>query len=133
MRIPSFAGGTLDVYLSLTTPGVHLDELESLEAWLRDDRDLAGRVRPVRPKLEAGQMGALAEALVVAVGSGGTLSVLAASLRGWLSQPRRSDVRIRVWNENGRVVEIAADRADAEIVLQQALNFTAPEDRHATP
>jgi hypothetical protein len=31
------------------------------------------------------------------------------------------------------VVEIAADRADAEAVLRQALNFTPPEDGHATP
>jgi hypothetical protein len=53
-------------------------------------------------------MGALGDALVVAVGAQGTLSVLALSLKAWLSQPRRSDVRIRVENGDGRVVEIDA-------------------------
>lgn len=117
----------MDVYLSPTPAGGQRDDLASLEEWLRDDRRLAGRVRPATSMPAEGQMGALAEALVVAVGSGGTLSVLAASLRGWLSQPRRSDIRIRVWHENGRVVEIAADRADAEEVLRHALNFTNEE------
>ena len=38
---------------------------------------------------------------MIAVGSGGALTALATSLRGWLTQPRRSDVRIRVTGEAG--------------------------------
>ena len=45
---------------------------------------------------------------MAAVSSGGALSVLAASLYAWLSQPRRSDVRIRVQGDTGRAVEIDA-------------------------
>ena len=45
---------------------------------------------------KAGELGALGDALVVAVGAGGVLPVLATSLYAWLSQPRRSDVRIRI-------------------------------------
>lgn len=66
---------------------------------------------------------------MAAVSSGGALSVLAASLYAWLSQPHRSDVRIRVQDENGRAVEIDADRVDAqqaEVLLRQALDFGRP-------
>jgi hypothetical protein len=62
--------------------------------------------------------------LVVAVGSGGALSVLAASLKAWLAQPRRSDVRIRVQRDGGETVEIDASRIDGKRVdslLRQAL------------
>ena len=64
--------------------------LESLDAWLQQEPGLGGRVRLIRSAPRPGELGSLAEALVVAVGSGGTVSVLAASLSGWLSQSRRS-------------------------------------------
>jgi cysteine synthase len=75
-------------------------------------------------------MGAAVDALVVAVGSGGTLSVLATSLRAWLCQPRRSDVWIRVQDASGTVLNIAADRVDAQQadgLLRQALDFGSAE------
>lgn len=105
--------------------------LESLGDWLRGEPELAGRVGVAGTKPRAGELGALGDALVVAVGSGGTLSVLAMSLKSWLSQPRRSDVRIRVEGETGRVVEISADRVDGERVealVRQALGSGAPEE-----
>ena len=92
------------------SPGQHFGqaELESLHDWLQAEPELGGRVRVVRHQPGGGEMGALGDALVVAVGAQGTLSVLALSLKAWLSQPRRSDVRIRVENGDGRVVEIDA-------------------------
>ena len=107
------------------------EALESLDDWLKDEPRLAGRVRMSGNVPGEGELGALGEALVVAVGSGGTLSVLATSLHAWLSQPRRSDVRIRVQGDNGRIAEIAADRIDAaqaEALLRQALDFGSPEE-----
>jgi outer membrane biogenesis lipoprotein LolB len=102
--------------------------IESLSDWLRGEPELAGRLRVAGPTPGEGELGALTEVLVVAVGSGGTLSVLATSLKTWLAQPRRSDVRIRVRREGGETVEIDADRIDAEqadALLRQALGVRA--------
>ena len=107
--------------------GARTDELESLYDWLIGESRLAGRVKFSGPAPREGELGALGEALVVAVGGGGTLSVLATSLRAWLSQPHRSDVRIRVQGSNGCVVEITADRVDvaeAETLLRRALELS---------
>jgi len=115
----------VEVRLSLAGGGRN-DELESLDDWLRGEPKLAGRVTMSGPAPQAGELGALADALVVAVGAGGVLPVLATSLHAWLSQPRRSDVRIRIQGRGGRVAEIAADRIDAaqaEHLLRQVLDF----------
>jgi hypothetical protein len=59
------------------------------------------------------------------------VSVLAASLKAWLSLPRRSDVRIRVQGTDGRAVEIDADRVSGERVddlVRQALTSMTPEE-----
>jgi len=115
----------MDVRVSLVggKPGA---DLESLDDWLRGEPEIAGRVKLSAPVPQEGELGALAEVLVAAVGSGGALSVLAASLYAWLSQPRRSDVRIRVEGDDGRVAEIDANRVNAkqaEDMLRQALGF----------
>jgi hypothetical protein len=55
-------------------------------------------------------MGAAAEALVVAVGSGGALSVLLSSLKAWLAQPKRSDIRIEIRTPDGRTLLVDAKR-----------------------
>lgn len=99
-------------------------ELESLDDWLRRERDLAGQVTFVAARPREGELGTVGEALVVAVSSGGAVSVLAASLKAWISLPRRSDVRIKVEGADGRVVEIEADRVGDERVdalIRQAL------------
>ena len=106
-------------------------ELESLDDWLRREHDLAGRVTLVAARPREGELGALAEALVVAVSSGGTVSVLAASLKAWISLPRRSDVWIRVQGADGRLVEIDADRVSGERLddlVRQALGSETPQE-----
>ncbi|HET9895365.1 MAG TPA: hypothetical protein VFQ44_10565 [Streptosporangiaceae bacterium] len=100
--------------------------LESLDGWLRGETELAGQIRPSVPQPRPGDMGALPEALIVAVGSGGAVSALAAALSGWLSQPRRSDIRVRVEVPGDRVVEVGGDRVRAdqiESLLRQALDI----------
>lgn len=102
--------------------------IESLSDWLRGEPELAGRLRVAGPMPGEGELGALADVLVVAVGSGGTLSVLATSLKAWLAQPHGQHVRIRVRREGGETVEIDADRIDAEqadALLRQALGVRA--------
>jgi membrane-associated two-gene conflict system component 1 (EACC1) len=96
--------------------------LESLDDWLRHEPALAGRVRLDRPVPRGGELGSLAQAVLVAIGSGGTVSVLAASLSGWLSQLRQSGVTLKVEGPDGTKVElggrIQADQAEA--LLRQA-------------
>ena len=104
--------------------GDRADGVESLSDWLRGEPELAGRLRVAGPAPGEGELGALADVLVVAVGSGGALSVLAASLKAWLAQPRRSDVRIRVQHDGGETVEIDANRVGGKHVdalIRQAL------------
>jgi Effector Associated Constant Component 1 len=106
-------------------------QLESLDEWLRREYELAGRVAFAVTKPREGELGALGEALVVAVSSGGTLSVLGASLKAWISLPRHSDVRIKVHGPDGRAVEISADRINDERIdelIRQALSFGIPEE-----
>lgn len=106
-------------------------ELESLDDWFRREHELAGRVTWAAAGPREGELGALAEALVVAVSSGGTVSVLAASLKAWISLPRRSDVRIRVQGADGRLVKIDADRVSGERLddlVRQVLGSETPQE-----
>ena len=98
--------------------------IESLSDWFRGEPELARGLRVAGPIPGEGELGSLADVLVVAVGSGGTLSVLVTSLKAWLAQPRRSDVRIRVQRDGGQTVEIDASRIDgerADALIRQAL------------
>ena len=91
--------------------------IESMSDWLRGERELAGRLRLAGPAPGRNELGALADVLVVAVGSGGTLSVLATSLKAWLAQPRKPDFRVKVEGPDGQLVEIDAKHADVTSVL----------------
>ncbi|MBL1102242.1 effector-associated constant component EACC1 [Streptomyces coffeae] len=98
--------------------------LESLADWLRGEPRLAGRVRPRSAPPAPGQMGTLGELLVVSVGAGGLLPVLAGAVRAWLNHPRRSEVRIIVHAPDGRHIDIEAkhvSKAAVEEILRQAL------------
>jgi len=113
----------VDVQISIVGDD-RLEGLESLSDWLRGEPDLAGRVRPVGTTPSPGELGSAMDALTVALGSGGALSVLATSLKVWLSQPRRTNLRLRINNADGASVELDVDRIAAgklEGVLREAL------------
>ncbi|MGI8335855.1 effector-associated constant component EACC1 [Actinomadura scrupuli] len=106
-------------------------DVESLGDWLRGEPELAGRVRGEGAAPRPGELGAALDVLVVAVGSGGALTVLGKSLSTWLTQPRRSQVRIRVKGEAGRVIEIDADRVDGariETLLREVLQHSDADE-----
>ena len=113
-----------------------LADLESLDDWLRGERELAGRVTLAAPSPRKGELGALAETLIIAVGSGGAITVvgsaLAGALKAWLSQPRRSDVTLKIHRPDGTSVELAAKRVrardiDIETTIRQALGSGDPQ------
>jgi hypothetical protein len=85
------------------------DELRSLRAWLIEEDQLRGRVQLVADAPEHGTLGPDVQALVVALGPGGAVAVLAGGLVAWLRQ-RTSDVRITVRRDAGHVsVEMSVE------------------------
>jgi hypothetical protein len=100
--------------------------LEELSDWLRQEPELRGLVSPGDAVPAPGELGARADVRMVAVGSGGTLSVLATSLKAFLAQPRRSDVRIVVTAPGGRRTELDAKRVD-HVDVGQLLRQTLGE------
>src|SRR5262245_32707331 len=83
------------------------DELASLRRWLADEPEFRGRVRTELAAPLPYQMGGLAEALTVALSSGGGLTVLAGSVTVWLQQ-RRSKLTVKIVNPDGSSQEITA-------------------------
>ncbi|WP_225728624.1 MULTISPECIES: hypothetical protein [unclassified Nocardia] len=78
--------------LTIRTDG-NADELFGLLEWFNADDELRGRVSMPRKPIRPGQMGDLAEVLVVALGARGIGSALAQSLTAWFAH-RRSDIAV---------------------------------------
>lgn len=92
--------------------------LDELAEWLGAETRLRGWVTRGSRTPAPDTLGA-DDVLVVAVGSGGALSVLTASLKTFLSLPRRSDIRIVVTSKDGSKVEVDAKRvADVEALMR---------------
>jgi hypothetical protein len=93
--------------------------MADLVDWLRHEPDFRGRLTPTAGGPRPGELGVVTDLLSVAVGSGGALSVLAVSLKAFLVQPRRSDLRITIRGADGRSVEIDAKRVgDVDALLE---------------
>lgn len=96
-------------------------ELASLRGWLGREAAFRGRVQVERQPIESGHMGGIADALTLALGAGGTVTVLANSVSVWLKQ-RRSDVSIEVSSSNGKKVTVTAKRVpDPETLIKTVL------------
>ena len=96
----------MNVQLALTNPDA--EELRGLHEWLLLEPELRGRIKVGSLLPKPREMGALGDALVVAAGSGGALSVLFASLKAWFAQPKRSDVCIELHTADGRRIIVTA-------------------------
>ncbi|WP_406206024.1 hypothetical protein OH807_31995 [Kitasatospora sp. NBC_01560] len=102
-------------------------EAESLADWLRGEPGLTG-VTLTGAAPARGELGSVLDLVTVAVGAGGAVSVLAASLRTWFAQPKRSDIRLKVRRPDGETVELDAKRVrgkdlkELEAVLRQVLD-----------
>ncbi len=120
----------MDVHISVTG-GETVAEAESLTDWLRGEPGLT-RVTLTGRAPAPGEMGSVLDAVTVALGAGGALSVLASSLRVWFAQPRRSDVRLKIRRADGGTLELDAKRVragDLEDLLRTALESQEPEGR----
>jgi len=88
------------------------DAAAELQAWLGYEPLLRGRITLAMRQPEVGELGSAMDLISVAVGAGGALTALAASLKTFFAQPRRSDVRITIRTEDGRSIEIDARRVN---------------------
>jgi outer membrane receptor protein involved in Fe transport len=106
-------GGAINVRIRLSGDTVQalLPELRTLLS--REDA-LRGRVSVEQPTIPSGQMGGLAEVLIVALGAQGAGTALATSLAAWIRH-RRPSVDIEVTGADGRRVRIAARDADIDV------------------
>lgn len=84
------------------------EEVQSLRAWLADEREFRGRVELDAVPVQPGEMGALTDVLTVALASGGAVTVLANSVSVWLQQ-RHSALRVEVRNPDGAHTTITAE------------------------
>ncbi|WP_158835539.1 effector-associated constant component EACC1 [Streptomyces sp. NRRL S-350] len=101
------------------------DAVLDLRDWLADEPVLRGRVRVTATTPHQGELGSWSDTLVVALGAGGALTTLAASLKVYLSQPRTSTVRLKTVKPDGTRTEVTAEnvaRSDVETVLRAALH-----------
>ncbi|WP_051838265.1 effector-associated constant component EACC1 [Streptomyces sp. NRRL WC-3742] len=101
------------------------DAVLDLRDWLADEPALRGRVRVTAATPGRGELGGWSDTLVVALGAGGALTTLAASLKVYLGQPRTSTVKLKTVKPDGTRTEVTAEhiaRSDVESVLRAALH-----------
>lgn len=97
-------------------------DVESLQDWLRSEREFRGHLRQGEAPGPDGAMGAVVD-VIVGVVSSGAATTLAKSLQVWLTQ-RRADVALKVTGPEGREIVLDAKRIpDAERLLNTALGW----------
>lgn len=91
----------MEISMQLTGSNDDEAELRSLRDWLSGDHELpVTSLELETPEIADSEMGALADTLIVAFGSGGAGAVLARSLSVWL-QTRTTDLRIKLKTSKG--------------------------------
>lgn len=100
------------------------DDIRRLARWLRDEDELRAHVALRNAPVNAGEMGALTEAVVVAVSGGGAASLLVTSLFGWLTNRRDARrVTLTVESSSGKKIDLSCGSADdAERILRVCEN-----------
>lgn len=118
----------MEIQLAIEAPDA-TTVTRDLMVWLTQASALRGRVHLDRKPSEPGKMGALSDTLVVAVGAGGTLTVLANALSVWLRHPRRAKVTVSVERADGTRVDITADHVRTPEEVEALLRLCLPSDR----
>jgi Effector Associated Constant Component 1 len=99
----------MDVTVSVAGRDAAVEELRSLFTWLAGEEEFRGRVRLVETAPEPGTLGGWPEAVVVALGEGGAVTVLASAVIAWIRH-RTSEVTCTVTRPDGTSVELTATR-----------------------
>jgi hypothetical protein len=99
----------MDVTVSVVGRDARGEEVRSLFTWLAGDEEFRGRVRLVEAAPEPGTLGGWPEAVVVAVGQGGAVTVLASAVITWIRH-RTSEVTCTVTRPDGTSVQLTAAR-----------------------
>ncbi|MFE3188030.1 hypothetical protein ACFXHA_03420 [Nocardia sp. NPDC059240] len=92
-------------------------ELTDLMAWLSREDEFRGRVSVEQPVVRPGDMGAVVDVLVVAVGAQGLGAALAASLTVWIKH-RRPSAEIEITRGAHRSVTITVTDLPAPEVAE---------------
>ncbi|WP_280432624.1 effector-associated constant component EACC1 [Nocardia brasiliensis] len=93
-------------------------DLVSLRQWLAGEDEFRGRVRIADAPSSPGGMGGIGDALIVGLGSGGAIAVLAGSLNVWL-QNQRSAITIKILSAAEREIEITAEGPAADVIVRE--------------
>ncbi|NUR57762.1 MAG: hypothetical protein HOV87_03525 [Catenulispora sp.] len=83
---------------------------EDLFQWLRNEPDLRTAVSLSEPQPTAEELGAIAEVAIAAVSGGGTITVLASSLKTFLTQPRGLHIVLKVTRPDSSTVDLDVER-----------------------
>lgn len=112
-------GSELGQEIQLGTEGEEAQELlHDLSEWLQGEPSLRGRVALATSLSPRGDLGSSSEALTVKVGGTEAVSALSASLRAFMTQPRRRNERITIRGPEGRAITIlSALSADIQALL----------------
>ncbi|MFE3947798.1 hypothetical protein ACFXPV_38970 [Streptomyces sp. NPDC059118] len=99
-------------------------DVAALWQWLNDERDLRGRVVRTSATVGATELGGVADLLTVAVGAGGSGTVLATSLIAWI-RTRRTTATVTVEANGRRVTLDIATVDDISPLLHELVARTA--------
>jgi len=118
----------MNVEVSISDAGQYSAALKNLQGWLRAEPALRD-CRVTRPPAvpEPGQMGAVSDVLVVALGSGGSAAALAGSLSVWLST-RVNDLTLNIRTAKGEVKFRARSTKDAKEMIEAIAPLVSGSD-----
>jgi len=99
----------MDVTVSVVGRDATLEELRSLFTWLAEVEEFRGRVRLVEGPPKSSTLGGWPEMVVVALGQGGAVTVLASAVITWIRH-RTSEVTCTVTRPGRTSIEVTANR-----------------------
>ncbi len=114
----------MEILLRITAPEGR--QSQALLGWLSESPEPSGKARLTRSDAVDGAHGRGADAVAVALGSGGSLTALALCLKTWSEAyyaQRRTGVHVEITGVNGKKAVIDASNVnDAEALLRQLIS-----------